>query len=52
MVWLNDLFDGKFPIGWSLAIIGTLLFGSIVASWAWPVKPGQRLVKSTDDAAA
>ena len=32
MVWLNNLFDGKFPINWSLAIIGALLFGSVVAS--------------------
>jgi tellurite resistance protein TerC len=36
MVWLNDLFDGKFPISWSLGIIGALLFGSVVASWLWP----------------
>jgi tellurite resistance protein TerC len=32
MVWLNDLFGGKFPITWSLAIIATLVGGSIVAS--------------------
>jgi tellurite resistance protein TerC len=37
MVWLNGLFGGKFPIGWSLGIIGALLLGSIVASLAWPV---------------
>jgi tellurite resistance protein TerC len=36
MVWLNGVFDGKFPISWSLAIIGVLLFASIVASLAWP----------------
>jgi tellurite resistance protein TerC len=36
MVWLNDLYDGKFPITWSLAIIGALLGGSIAASWLWP----------------
>lgn len=48
MVWLNSLFGGKFPISWSLAIIGLLLCGSIVASWAWPAKPGPRLVKSTE----
>ena len=42
MVWLNDLFDGKFPIGWSLAIIGGLLAASIVASLIWPGhKPSQ-----------
>lgn len=52
MVWLNNLFDGKFPISWSLAIIGILLLGSIMASWVWPAKPGQGSVKGTDDAAA
>ncbi len=34
MVWLNDLFGGKFPITWSLAIIATLVVGSMVASLA------------------
>lgn len=32
MVWLNEAFGGKFPIGWSLAIIATLIGSSIVAS--------------------
>jgi tellurite resistance protein TerC len=32
MVWLNEAFGGKFPIEWSLGIIGALLFGAIVAS--------------------
>ena len=32
MIWLNQLFDGKFPIVWSLAIILSLVGGSIVAS--------------------
>lgn len=32
MVWLNDLFGGKFPIGWSLGIIATILIVSVVAS--------------------
>jgi len=32
MVWLNDLFGGKFPITWSLGIIAALVGGSIVAS--------------------
>ena len=31
MVWLNDAFDGKFPVQWSLGIIG-LLIGSAVAA--------------------
>ena len=41
MVWLNDLFDGKLPISWSLGIIGALLFGSVVASWLWPPTHGR-----------
>ena len=32
MVWLNELFDGKFPIEWSLGIIAALLGGGIAAS--------------------
>ncbi|PHX86471.1 MAG: hypothetical protein CK538_02455 [Opitutia bacterium] len=38
MVWLNDAFDGKFPITWSLGIIGLLLTISIVASLTIPPK--------------
>jgi tellurite resistance protein TerC len=33
MVWLNDWFGGKFPIGWSLSIIAGLLMTAIVGSW-------------------
>ncbi|MGE0863252.1 MAG: TerC family protein [Vicinamibacterales bacterium] len=32
MVWLNDLFGGKFPISWSLGIIGALLAAGVGAS--------------------
>lgn len=32
MVWLNELAGGKFPIGWSLAIIGGVIAVSISAS--------------------
>lgn len=32
MVWLNEVFGGKFPIGWSLAIIGGLIGASILIS--------------------
>ena len=32
MVWLNDAFGGKFPVLWSLGIIGIILLGSIVIS--------------------
>jgi tellurite resistance protein TerC len=31
-VWLNDAFGGKFPITWSLAIIGGLLAAAIAGS--------------------
>jgi len=32
MVWLNNAFGGKFPIGWSLTIIAVLIGASILAS--------------------
>jgi len=32
MVWLNEAFGGKFPITWSLGIIGSLIGGSILIS--------------------
>ena len=32
MAWLNEAFDGHFPIGWSLSIIGAILGGSIIVS--------------------
>src|SRR5262245_29515711 len=32
MTWLNDLFGGKFPIEWSLGIIGALLVSAVLAS--------------------
>jgi len=32
MVWLNELYGGKFPVSWSLGIIAVLLFGSIALS--------------------
>jgi tellurite resistance protein TerC len=32
MVWLNEAFDGKFPISWSLMIISGILIVSIIAS--------------------
>jgi tellurite resistance protein TerC len=34
MVWLNEAFGGKFPIAWSLAIIGSILAISILVSIA------------------
>ena len=36
MVWLNDLFGGKFPITWSLGIIGAILLVYVLASLARP----------------
>ena len=32
MTWLNGLYGGKFPIEWSLGIIGALLIGAVLAS--------------------
>ncbi len=32
MAWLNDVFDGKFPITWSLAIIGAIFGGAVLLS--------------------
>jgi len=40
MVWLNDLFGGKFPISLSLGIIAGVIGLSIAASLFWPRKPG------------
>ena len=36
MVWLNQLFGGKFPIHWSLGIIGTVIATSVVLSFLIP----------------
>ncbi|HEX6126228.1 MAG TPA: TerC family protein [Pyrinomonadaceae bacterium] len=36
MVWLNDLYGGKFPITWSLAFILTTIALSVVASLLFP----------------
>ena len=36
MVWLDGLFNGKFPIGISLGIIGVVIAGSILLSLAFP----------------
>ena len=42
MVWLNDLFGGKFPIEWSLGIIGGLLAIAVIASLLRPRGAGSR----------
>lgn len=36
MVWLNDLFGGKFPVTWSLAIISAVIACSVVLSFVFP----------------
>ncbi len=36
MVWLNDLYDGKFPITWSLGIISGVIALSVVFSLLFP----------------
>ncbi len=41
MVWLNDAFGGKFPITWSLGIIGAIITASVVLSLLVPAKPGE-----------
>ena len=38
MVWLNDLYDGHFPIGVSLGFIAGVLALSTLASLVWPRK--------------
>lgn len=42
MVWLNDLFGGKFPVAWSLAVIVSVIAGSIVLSLVLPKKEQTR----------
>lgn len=43
MVWLNDLFGGKFPISWSLGIICGVIAASVVLSLLRP-KPDAGVV--------
>jgi tellurite resistance protein TerC len=43
MVWLNDAFGGKFPINWSLAIIGGVIAGSMLASLFFVRKSGAQV---------
>jgi tellurite resistance protein TerC len=39
MVWLNDAFGGKFPVTWSLGIIGSLLAAAVAVSLLVPARP-------------
>ena len=43
MVWLNHAFGGKFPVVWSLGIIGTLLAASVVVSLLFPKEAKETL---------
>lgn len=36
MVWLNDLFGGKFPVSWSLGIIISIIGASVALSLMFP----------------
>jgi len=38
MVWLNNVYDGKFPITWSLGIIAAAIGASVIASLLIPAK--------------
>ena len=38
MVWLNNAFDGKFPVTWSLGIIVTAIATSVILSFIIPPK--------------
>lgn len=49
MVWLNGVFDGKFPIAWSLGIIGTLLGLSVLASLVRPAAPPKTVIGDGPD---
>jgi tellurite resistance protein TerC len=42
MVWLNQLYGGKFPTGLSLGIISGVIAASVVLSWLIPKKPAAR----------
>ena len=46
MTWLNEAFGGKFPVLWSLGIIGVILLGSVVTSLV--VKPKLKLNPSSE----
>ena len=46
MAWLNDAYDGKFPVTWSLAIIAVLIGGAIAASFLVPPR-GSRTAGSS-----
>lgn len=49
MVWLNQIFDGHFPISWSLAIIFIILAISIAASLLFGSREVKFLSRKTID---
>lgn len=50
MVWLNQLFGGKFPISVSLGIIAAVIGASVLLSLAFPKAPDVAPESSTDSA--
>jgi tellurite resistance protein TerC len=48
MVWLNDAFGGKFPITWSLGVIGGVIALSIICSLLAP-RSKQRILSGKDN---
>jgi hypothetical protein len=53
MLWLNDRFQGKFPIGISLGIIAGVLAAALVGSILWPPRDSARTTsRGTPTAAA
>ena len=44
MVWLNNLYGGKFPITWSLATIAAAIAASVVASLLFPAKEEEEVL--------
>ena len=46
MVWLNNAFDGKFPISWSLGIIVGIIAISVFLSWKFPKQESDRQAAS------
>lgn len=46
MVWLNDLFGGKFPVTWSLGIIGAILAISVAVSLTFQKSLSNRPVQA------
>jgi tellurite resistance protein TerC len=52
MAWLNDLYNGKFPITLSLGIIAAVIASSIILSLLFPKKPAPAEAESSHSAGA